>query len=180
MALTRRYYRATPEGRRAWAGRVWPLPLLLIGAGAVIGLINIFNKDVPAVDGVAAVMLIIGMLLRPLLGWLIPLGERSRLTRDLQGARELARQGRGPDPFAAREALLWPEGYVLRTPTGEGRHGWNEVSRVEWFEGYVFVFLAADRVRRERIELILPPRAFRNRRKSRELAEQIEAWRARF
>jgi hypothetical protein len=178
LALARRFYRATPEGRRVWAGRVWPLPLLVIGVGLLIGLINIFNKDIPEIDGVAAVILIIGMLLRPLVGWLAPLLDRARLSRELRAARELAWQGRGPDPFAVREALLWPQGYVLRTPSGEGRHGWGEVSRVECFEGYVFVFLAPDRVRRERIELILPPRTFRDRRQSRELAEQIEAWHA--
>ena len=178
LALSRRYYRATPEGRKTWAGRVWPLPLLVIGAGMLIGLINLFNKDIPEIDGAAAVILIVGLLLRPLLGWLMPALDRARLSRELQAARELAFQGRGPDPFATREALLWPDGYVLRTPFGEGRHGWNEVSRVEWFEGYVFVFLAPDRVRRERIELILPPRVFRGPRQSRELYEQIEAWRA--
>ena len=75
------------------------------------------------------------------------------------GSRTRARA----DPFGRREVLLTPEGYAIHTPNGQGRHGWNEVSRVEWFDGYVFVFLAADRVRREMVGLILPPRAFHGR-----------------
>jgi YcxB-like protein len=149
----------------------------VLAIGMLIGLINLFNRDMQVVHGVVALILIGGLLLRPLLGWLIPALDRARVSRELKAARELARQGRGPDPFGPREVQLGPEGYVLRTPYGEAQHSWNDVSRAEWFDGYVFVFLASDRVRRETVGLILPPRAFSSPGDARELRERIEGWR---
>ncbi len=175
-ALRRWYYRATPAGRKAWAVRVWSLPMVVLGVGLMIGLINIFNKDMPEMDAVAAAILVVGLLLRPLLGWLIPALDRARLVRELRAAQQAAREGRGADPFGRREVLLAPEGYAIRTPHGQGRHGWSEVSRIEWSEGYVFVFLAADRVRRETVGLTLPPRAFHGRWAAEEACERIRVW----
>ena len=175
-ALMLWFYRATPEGRKAWAVRVWSLPLVVIAIGLVIGLINLFNKDIPEIHAAAAVMLAVGLLLRPLLGWLIPVLDRARLARELRAAQELARQGRGADPFGPREVFLGPEGYALRTARGQDRRAWNQVSRVEWSDGYVFVFLAADRVRRETTSLILPPRAFHGAGEAEEAYARMRAW----
>ena len=175
-ALTRWYYRTTPAGRKAWAGRVWSLPVFVLVIGLLVGVVNLANKDMAELSAIAAAILIGGLLLRPLLGWLIAAQDRARLSRELRAAQELARQGRGADPFGPREVLLASEGYAIRTPQWQGRRGWNEVSRVEWFDGYVFVFLAADRVRRETIELILPPRAFHGLRGAEDAYERILAW----
>ena len=176
-ALSRWYHRATPEGRRAWAGRVWPLPLIVIAVGVLIGVINLCNKDLPEGNGAAAVVLLIGLLLRPLLGWILPMLDRAKLGRQLRAASDLARAGQGGDPFAPREVVLGPQGYWLRTSYGgEVRHAWQAVSRAEWFEGYIFVFLAADRVRRETTGLILPPRAFRGVRNAYDACERIQEW----
>ena len=143
--------------------RVWALPLVVIAIGLLIGLINLFSHDMPEGNAAAAAILVGGLLLRPLLGWLLPVMDRMRLAARAAGGAAAGAQGRGADPFGRREVLLTPEGYAIHTPNGQGRHGWNEVSRVEWFDGYVFVFLAADRVRREMVGLILPPRAFHGR-----------------
>jgi hypothetical protein len=176
MALARRWYETTPEGRRAWAGRVWTLPGVVLAIGMLIGLINLFNRDMQVVHGVVALILLGGLLLRPLLGWLIRALDRARVSRELRAAQQLAVQGRGPDPFGPREVQLGPEGYVLRTGYVEARHDWKDVSRAEWFAGYVFVFLAGDRTRRETVGLILPPRAFSSPGDARELRERIEGW----
>ena len=175
-ALTRWHYRATPAGRKAWAGRVWGLPVAVLLIGLLIGVINLVNKDMAELSAIAAAILIGGLLLRVLLGWLIPVMDRMRLARELRAAQELARQGRGADPFGPREVLLGPEGYAIRAPQWQGRHGWTEVSRVEWSDGYVFVFLAADRVRRETIELILPPRAFHGLHEAEDAYQRMLAW----
>ncbi len=53
-ALTRQYPRTTAAGRKAWLGRVWPLPAMLIGVAVLIGGINYFNKDIPWIYGMAA------------------------------------------------------------------------------------------------------------------------------
>ena len=176
-ALTRQYYLTTPEGRKAWLGRVWPLPGMLIGVAVLIGAINYFNKDMPEVYGMAAAFMAGGFLLRALLGWLMPVLDRSRLARELKAAHALAKQGRVTDPFIPREVLFGSQGYVLRTATGELRHGWAEASRIVWFNGYVFVFLAGDKVRREATGLLIPPRAFPNQREARTAFEKMQEWR---
>lgn len=175
-ALTQWYYRATPEGRKAWAVRVWTLPLIVVGFGVLFGLINLFNKDLPEGYSAAAIILVVGMLFRPLLGWLIGVVERAKQGRELRAASELARQGQGGDPFARREVSLGPEGYVIQTPHWRSPHGWNEASRIEWSKGYIFVFRAGGRVRRESTGLILPPRAFQGARGAEEAYEQMRTW----
>ncbi len=176
-ALRRQFYQMTPAGRKAWLGRVWPLPGLLIGVAVLIGGINYFNKDIPWIYGMAAAFMAGGFLLRLLLGWLMPVLDRSRLARELKAAHELSKQGRVTDPFVPREVLLGSQGYVLRTANGEMRHGWAEASRIVWFNGYVFVFLAGDKVRREATGLLIPPRAFASLRETRAAFEQMQEWR---
>ncbi len=110
-ALTRWFYRATPEGRKAWAVRVWTLPLVVIVIGLMIGLINLFNKDMPEMDAVAAGLLILGLLLRPLLGWSIRAMDRTRLRARAAGRAGAGAPGAGGGPVrpargASRAARL--------------------------------------------------------------------------
>ena len=177
-ALTRQYPRTRPAGRKAWLGRVWALPALLIGVSVLIGGVNFFNKDIPWIYGMAAAFMAGGFLLRLLLGWLMPVLDRARLARELKAAHEAAKQGRATDPFIPREVVLGRQGYLLRTRNGELRQSWSGVSRVEWFKGYLFVFLAGGKVRREATGLLIPPRAFDDMRQAREAYETIQDSRA--
>ena len=175
-ALARHHYRTTPGGRKAWLGRVWGLPVVLIAVSLLIGGINYFNLDMPFVYGIAAAFMAGGFFLRLLLGLLLPMADRSRLARELKAAHEAAKQGRATDPFIPREVMMGRQGYVLRTHNGEARHGWGEVSRVEWFEGYVFVFLTGSKVRREATGLLIPPRAFGDAHEGREAYGRMQEW----
>ena len=103
-ALTRWFYRATPEGRKAWAVRVWTLPLVVIAIGLMIGLINLFNKDMPEMDAVAAGLLILGLLLRPLLGWSIRALDRARLRARAAGRAGAGAPGAGGGPVRPARA----------------------------------------------------------------------------
>ncbi len=94
-ALTRWYRWATLAGRKEWAVRVWTLPLVVIAIGLLIGLINLFSHDMPEGNAAAAAILAAGLLLRPLLGWLLPALDRMRLSRELRAAQQLARGARG-------------------------------------------------------------------------------------
>ena len=86
-ALTRWYYRTTPEGRKAWAGRVWRLPVFVLVIGLLVGVVNLANKDMAESSAIAAAILVGGLLLRPLLGWLIAAQDRARLSRELRARR---------------------------------------------------------------------------------------------
>ena len=104
--LTRWHYRATPEGRKAWAVRVWTLPLVVIAIGLLIGLINLFSHDMPEGNAAAAVILAVGLLLRPLLGWLLPALDRTRLARELRAAQELRARVKAPIRSPAARCIL--------------------------------------------------------------------------
>ncbi len=102
--------------------------------------------------------------------------DRARLGRELKAAHEAAKRGRMTDPFVPREVVMGRQGYVLRRRNGEARHGWGEASRAEWFDGYVFVFLAAGKVRREATGLLIPPRAFGSLSDGRKACERMQEW----
>ncbi|HEY7309748.1 MAG TPA: hypothetical protein VH643_10355 [Gemmataceae bacterium] len=181
VALARYLDRATPEGRAAMRVRIW------VPVGIWTGLFLLAcaarywhgRTDVGGLLLSLAATLAGGALLVFVLKFGLPRLDRVRLARELKTLHEQARQGKRADPFAPLHVALDETGYGVRDCLGEGRFAWKDLSRVAWFNGYIFTFVAGDKVTRESIGLMVPPRLFEQKENARTLFETIQGWHTR-
>jgi hypothetical protein len=61
---------------------------------------------------------------------------------------------------------------------GTVRWKWRDLSRLDFFEGYLFIYLGADQIRKEEIALLIPARAFANAEEARRAFEALKSLRA--
>jgi hypothetical protein len=104
--------------------------------------------------------------------------DYKQISTELQDARKLAMEGKCADPSHPQRITLHANGVLWESAQEQKKCAWAEFSRIEWFEGYTLVFRAADRTSREKNELLIPPRAFRDRQEAERFFETICRWHA--
>lgn len=73
----------------------------------------------------------------------------------------LAQQGRGPDPYTTEfTAILGPWGYSLARSHGAAHRRWEDVDRVEWSQGYIFIDVHGGDTTHTGPGVVLPSRAW--------------------
>jgi len=181
LAMNDHYLATDPQGRSDALVRVWLFPGVLMGIFGVTCCARYFKgMTTPDRLGIElGIVLAGGLLLALLLHLLTRVMDRARIRRELRAAHELSKQGKSSDPFLPLEVTLGPGGYAVKNQHGSLQRRWSEISRAEWFRGYILVFLAGDTVKREQAGLVLPPRSFENENHARELHSRMQEWIAR-
>ncbi|HVV99123.1 MAG TPA: hypothetical protein VHB77_02215 [Planctomycetaceae bacterium] len=181
LAMNQYYLCTNPQGRNEALIRVWLFPGVLMAIFGVTVCARYFKgMTTPDRLGIElAITLGGGLTLAALLALAVRLMDRARTRSELNVAHMLAQQGKATDPFLPKEVTLGPGGYALKNMHGYLQRRWSEVSRADWFRGYIFVFLAGDTVKREQMGLVIPPRAFENENQAREIHSRMQEWIAR-
>jgi hypothetical protein len=174
--------RSTPQGRKDWLVRIW----VPTGIAAILCLLpavaaRVHNHVSTLVFLLLLVAIVAGGcvfagLLHVCLRW----SERLRISKEIKAAHELAKSGAAVDPLAEFEIVLGPPGYVRRRMGGgEAQLGWQQISRVEYAAGYIFLHAAGSKLAPESIDMMIPPRAFASQVESQAAADRIKDWHAR-
>ncbi len=169
---------ATPEGRKAWRGRILIPTGIAAGLAFACALMPFLRGELsPSTFAIASGAIVVGT---PILGFALKAWARktdaTRIAAEIEAAHERAQEGRGPDPLDEWQVVMGPGGYVIRMSDGQIRRPWSEVERVERFGGYIITVLPEDKVRREQIELTLPSRAFDSDDEARLAFERLVDW----
>jgi hypothetical protein len=123
----------------------------------------------------AAGSVLAALLLRPCRGKVLWFLERRKVAAELQAAHLWAQHRRCPDPFLDRRISFDKTGYVVRTSAGAVCANWRDLSRLEFFEDYLFLYVGADKLHAELIALLIPARAFANAGAARQAFEALKA-----
>ncbi len=174
--------RSTAAGRRDWRVRIWVpsgivaiLGLLLAVAARLYGRVST-SAFLLLLAGISIGACLCAGLLHMGLRW----SERRRIAKEINVAHELAQRGAAADPLAEFELVLGPPGYSCRLPGGgETQVRWQQIARVEYATGYIFLHTAASTLARESIDMMIPPRAFANESDANSALERIKDWHAR-
>jgi hypothetical protein len=173
VALRCYIIRTEPAKRNEWLARVLGIPACLAGIGLIVA---VYTYGQNAGYALAALGLFFGfaVFMMPVLHFTMI--DRKNLARELEAAHRLAEQCGGPDPFQSFRVTLAPQGFVVNTPASERSYHWREVARVARFRGNLFVFLAGDKVSRDRLALIIPSRALGDEEHARQTVARIREW----
>ena len=182
IARQRHWDRSTPAGRKDWLVRIWVLPGIAASLGLLVAVAAWLHNHVTNSQflllllAIAAGTCTLAGLLHLVLRW----SERWRISNEIKAAHELAKTGATADPLAEFEIVLGPPGYVCRRGgVGEKQVAWQQISRVEYAAGYVFLHTAGGKLATESIDMMIPPRAFASENEALLAAERIKDWQAR-
>ncbi len=180
VALNQHGNETTPRGRRIRRGQMAMLSLLFLAFGLTVCHAKFHSGQIagPALPFALATVAAGVPLLVMLMAYLQRVRDRFVIENELKAAHESALKGVGQDPFAHREVVLEASGYRAHTSQGEWHLDWQRVSRIEWFQNRIFVFVAGDKVSRETFGLIIPPAAFAESDQARQIYETIRGWHA--
>ena len=174
--------RSTPQGRKDWRVRIW----VPTGIAAILCLLPAVAARLHHHVSTAEFLLLLlaiaagGCVFAGLLHLGLRWSERSRISKEIQAAHELAKSGAAVDPLAEFEIVLGPPGYVRRQMGGgEMQLGWQQISRVEYAAGYIFLHMVGSKLAPESIDMMIPPRAFASEIESQTAADRIKDWHAR-
>ena len=177
LALRLYEYRTNMTKWREWQIQAWDLPgiiivpaLITVVASWYIGRITQETAILGAVGCVPA-----AILLRVGRGKGLWFSERRRIAAELQAAHQWAQQQRCPDPFLERQISFDEAGCVIHAGDGTVRWKWRDLSRIDFFEGYLFIYLGADQIHKEEIALLIPARAFANAAEVRRAFEALKS-----
>jgi hypothetical protein len=177
LVLRRYEYRTDRTKWLAWQVKAWDLSMLIVIPGLVTSVATWYTHWITQEAAIlgAAGSVLAALLLRPCRGKVLWFLERRKVAAELQAAHLWAEHRRCPDPFLDRRISFDRTGYLVRTPAGAVCANWRDLSRIEFFEDYLFLYLGADQIHPEQIALLIPARAFANAEAARKAFEALKA-----
>jgi hypothetical protein len=177
LALRLYEYRTNKTKRFKWQIKAWDLSAIIIIPTLVAVVASWYLGRITQETAIlgAAGSVLAALLLRPCRGKVLWFLERRKVAAELQAAHLWAQHRRCPDPFLDRRISFDKTGYVVRTFDGAVRANWRALSRLEFFEDYLFLYVGADQLHPERIALMIPARAFGNAEEAHRAFETLKS-----